>query len=181
MIASNCEQLEIFIDDGHVTTGLPALGNPLYSNLAHPPFFVTIPGVSAPSVLHIRGYVGGQQVTELLMSSDTSQDHLGMHADDSVILADGSDMTRVVFRAQDIYGNQRRYTEDEVTLNLDGPGVLIGDNPFAFGEYGGLGAVWVRSISRQPGTITLTAVHPDLGKARVQIRSQWVDAGDVPV
>jgi len=181
MIASNCEQLEIFIDGGHVTTGLPARDNPLYSNLARPPFFVSIPGVSAPSVLHIRGYVGGQQVTELLMSSDTSQDRLGIHADDSVILADGSDMTRVVFRAQDVYGNQRRYTEDDVTLSLDGPGVLIGDNPFAFGEYGGLGAVWVRSISRQAGTITLTAVHPDLGKARVQIRSQWVDSGDVPV
>ena len=181
MIASNCEQLEIFIDGGHVTTGLPALDNPLYSNLAHPPFFVTIPAVDAPAVLHIRGYVGGQQVAEVQMSSDISQDRLGIHADDSVILADGSDMTRLVFRAQDIYGNQRRYTEDEVTLVLEGPGVLIGDNPFAFGEYGGLGAVWVRSIARQAGTITVTAVHPALGKARVEVRSQWVNPGDVPV
>jgi beta-galactosidase len=181
VICSNCEQLEIFIDDGHVTTGLPAVDNPLYSNLKYPPFLVSIPVTDNPAVLYIRGYVGGQQVAELKMSSDTSQDRLGMTVDDSVILADGSDMTRVVFRAQDAYGNQRRYTSGDVTLSLDGPGTLIGDNPFGLGTYGGLGAVWVRSVSQQPGTIAVTAEHPELGRARVHLRSQWVDAGDAPV
>jgi beta-galactosidase len=181
VICSNCEQLEIFINGGHVITGLPATENPLYSNLPYPPFLVSLPSVDAPSVLHIRGYVGGEQVTDVQMSSNTDYDYLGMSADDAVILADGADMTRVVFRARDAYGNQRRYNRGDVTLSLDGPGVLIGDNPFAFGSYGGLGAVWVRSVSQQPGTITLTAVHPELGRARVHIRSQWVDPGDAPV
>jgi beta-galactosidase len=181
VICSNCDHLEIYVNGGHVTTAVPATGNPLYSNLQYPPYLVSIPAVDGPAVLHIRGFVGGRQVAEVQMSSDPSQDRFGMTADDSVIQADGSDMTRVVFRAQDAYGNQRRYTSGSVTLSLDGNGVLIGDNPFALGTYGGLGAVWVRSVPKQPGTIAVTAEHPELGRARVHIRSQWVDTGDAPV
>ena len=58
-----------------------------------------------------------------------------------------------------------------VTLTLTGPATLIGDNPFAFGDYGGLGAVWIRSLAGQPGTITLAASQPELGQAEVQVRS----------
>jgi beta-galactosidase len=78
----------------------------------------------------------------------------------------------VVFRAIDAYGNQRRYGSGQVTLTLSGPATLVGDNPFAFGQYGGLGAVWIRSQAGQPGAVTLTASHPQLGQAEVQVRSE---------
>jgi len=84
----------------------------------------------------------------------------------------GSDATRTVFRAVDAYGNQRRYGSGQVTLTLSGPATLVGDNPFAFGQYGGLGAVWIRSQPGQPGAITLTASHPLLGQAEIQVRSE---------
>jgi beta-galactosidase len=90
-------------------------------------------------------------------------------------------MTRVVFRAVDAYGNQRRYRNGEVTLDVAGPGVLVGDNPFAFGEYGGLGAVWVRSVAGAHGTITVTAAHESLGGASVRIQTQGNDSANVPV
>jgi beta-galactosidase len=77
----------------------------------------------------------------------------------------------VIFRAVDQYGNQRREDAGQVTLAMDGPGVLVGDNPFEFGTYGGLGGVWVRSVNGQRGTITLTATHPQLGQAHVTVRS----------
>ncbi|HYB16353.1 MAG TPA: glycoside hydrolase family 2 TIM barrel-domain containing protein [Streptosporangiaceae bacterium] len=179
MIASNCEQLEIFIDGVHLTTARPAFGSPLYGGLEHPPFLVSFPvrpGVSAPELL-IAGYVGGQQVAELRMSSDPAHDTLAMAADDAAISADGSDATRVVFRAVDSHGNQRRYRIGEVTLTLSGPATLIGDNPFAFGAYGGLGAVWIRSLAGQPGIITLGASAPDLGLAEVQVRSLPAEPG----
>ena len=48
--------------------------------------------------------------------------------------ADGSDATRVVFRAIDAFGNQRRYRSGQVALTLSGPAKLLGDNPFEFGE-----------------------------------------------
>jgi beta-galactosidase len=173
MIASNCERLEIFVNGAHVTTGLPATGPSLYGHLPYPPFLVTLP----PRVrgtkpeLMIEGYVAGQQVTDLRMSSDPAGDTLALTVDDATIVADGSDATRAVFRAVDKYGNLRRYPAGEVTLTLTGPATLVGDNPFAFGAYGGLGAVWIRSLPGQTGTIILAASQPELGQAQVQVRS----------
>jgi beta-galactosidase len=172
MIGSNCERLEIFIGGAHVTTGRPATGTPLYGDLAYPPFLVNLPArmPSGRPDLMIEGYVGSQQVTELRMASDPAGDTLAMTVDDATIVADGSDATRAVFRAVDKYGNLRRYPAGEVTLTLTGPAVLVGDNPFAFGAYGGLGAVWIRSRPGQTGTITLAASQPELGQAQVQVR-----------
>ncbi|MGO8891162.1 MAG: glycoside hydrolase family 2 protein [Streptosporangiaceae bacterium] len=173
MIASNCEQLEVFIDGRHVASALPAFGSPLYSGLVHPPFLVHLPKhiPDATPELLVQGFVGGRQVAQLRMSADPAGDALGMAVDDGTITADGSDATRAVFRAIDAYGNQRRYGSGDITLTLSGPATLVGDNPFAFGQYGGLGAVWIRSLAGQPGAITLTASHPLLGQAEVQVRS----------
>ena len=168
MIASNCQRLEIFVNGAHVTTGLPATGPSLYGDLAYPPFLVHLPARvpgTMPDLL-IEGYVGSQQVTEFRMSSNLSGDTLAMAVDDAAIVADGSDATRAVFRAVDEYGNLRRYPAGQVTLTLTGPAALVGDNPFAFGDYGGLGAVWIRSLPGQTGTIILAASQPELGQAR---------------
>ena len=174
MIASNCERLEVFVGGNHVASALPAFGSPLYSGLIHPPFLVHLPKQSpnaAPELL-IQGFVGGRQVAQARMSANPSGDVLAMAVDDTTITADGSDATRAVFRAIDAYGNQRRYGSGQVALTLSGPATLVGDNPFAFGQYGGLGAVWIRSLAGQPGAITLTASHPLLGQAEVQVRSE---------
>jgi beta-galactosidase len=173
MIASNCERLEIFINGAHVATGRPAAGASPYGHLAYPPFLVHLPARPPGRMpeLMIEGYVGSQQVTELRMSSNPAGDTLAMSVDDATIVANGSDATRAVFRAIDQYGNLRRYPAGEVTLTLTGPAALIGDNPFAFGDYGGLGAVWIRSLAGQTGTITLAASLPQLGQARVELRS----------
>jgi beta-galactosidase len=179
MIASNCQRLEIYIGGVHVTTGLPATGSPLYGDLPYPPFLVQLPAripAALPELL-IEGYVGSQQVTQVRMSSNPAGDTLAMAVDDATIVADGSDATRAVFRAVDEYGNLRRYPAGQVTLALTGPAMLVGDNPFAFGDYGGLGAVWIRSLAGQPGTIALGASHPQLGQAQVQLQSVSVSRG----
>ncbi len=171
MIASNCDRLEVAVGGGAVTA-LPASDSPRYRNLPYPPFLVQLPvgpETLAPPDLVIRGYAGGRQVAQIRMSADTTRDRLAVSADDRTITADGSDATRVVFRAVDAYGNQRRYFTGQVTLTLSGPGTLIGDNPFDFGGYGGLGAMWVRSVARRPGVITVSAEHPALGQGDVQI------------
>jgi beta-galactosidase len=173
MIASNCERLEIFVNGAHVITGLPAAKASPFGDLPYPPFLIQFPAWAPRTTpeLMIEGYVGNQQVTELRMSSDPAGDTLALAADDATIVADGSDATRAVFRAVDKYGNQRRYPAGEVTLTLTGPATLIGDNPFAFGAYGGLGAVWIRSLPGQTGAITLAASQSELGHAQVQVRS----------
>lgn len=170
MIASNCERIDVFVDGQHAGTGQPVLDAALYGHLAYPPTLVdlTVTGNDRPE-LRIEGYVGGQQVAVVRMSADPAGDHLGMSIDDAVIEGDGCDATRVVFRALDAYGNQRRYRTGEVRLQVDGPAELIGDNPFALGAYGGLGAVWVRSRPGTSGPVRVTARHPELGQAQVQL------------
>jgi beta-galactosidase len=174
MIASNCDRLEVFIGGIHVASARPATGAPMFGGLARPPFLVHLPSRlpnPAPDLL-IQGFVGNRPAARVQMSAHPASDALAMTVDDTVISADGSDATRVVFRAIDKYGNQRRYRSGEVMLNLSGPAMLVGDNPFAFGQYGGLGAVWIRSLAGQPGPITLTASHPLLGQAEIQLRSE---------
>ena len=61
------------------------------------------------------------------------RDRLALTADHPAIQADGTDTTRLTFRAVDAYGNQRPHVTGDVTLSLTGPGQLDGDNPFPLG------------------------------------------------
>jgi beta-galactosidase len=177
MIATNCDHVEVSGPSLLAAHGPDAA----YAHLSYPPVFATLSGTSSGPIgeLRITGFLGGQQVTEVRMSSDAASFRLALAADDDEIIADGSDATRVVFRAVDAYGNQVRYRHGDVTLKLTGPGTLVGDSVFPFGAYGGLGAAWVRSRYDREGTITLTATHPELGPAQVSIRAAKSDS--VPI
>lgn len=164
MIATNCERLEVFLGGRHLTTALPDRVN--YPNLAYPPVVVDLTISEAErSELRIDGYVADAIAASLRMSSDPSKDRLELTLDDVSIEADGSDATRLTFRAVDAYGNQRPYATGDVLLSLAGPAQLIGENPFAFGAFGGVGGAFVRSLTNQPGSVTVTASHPSLGQA----------------
>jgi beta-galactosidase len=164
-IATNCDRLELFVDGRHLGTALPDTDG--YPNLACPPAFadLSVPGTGLPE-LRIDGYVGTTLAATVTMASDPARDRLGLTVDDSSIVADGSDTTRVTFRALDAYGHQRPYVTGDVTLALTGPGILVGDNPFAFGTDGGVGGAFVRSTVGGTGRVTVTATHPVLGSAR---------------
>jgi beta-galactosidase len=168
MIATNCDRLEIYVAGAHFATGAPDTEQ--LGRLAYPPVFadLTVDGAGNPH-LRIDGYLRGRLVTSVRMSADTAQDRLALAADDSSIQADGTDTTRLTFRAVDAYGNQRRRATGRVTLSLSGPGVLIGDNPFEFGAYGGVGGAFVRSEPGRPGRVIITARHPALGQATVRV------------
>ena len=170
LLANNCESVQVFVGDSHAGSGQPMLDSELYGHLDYPPTLLDL-RVSPDDhpELRIEGYVGGEMVAMIRMSSDPAGDHLALTADDLQITDDGSDATRLVFRAVDAYGNQRRYAIGEVALRVDGPGELVGDNPFAFGEYGGLGAVWLRSRPGRTGLVTVIAEHPTLGRAQIQV------------
>lgn len=71
-----------------------------------------------------------------------------------------------MFRIADEFGNLRRWSTAAITFAVDGPGELIGDNPFSLI---GAGAVWLRA-GRQAGLVRLRATHPTLGVCTVEIR-----------
>jgi beta-galactosidase len=168
MIATNCDRLEIYLAGEHFATGTPDTGR--FGGLPYPPVFadLTVDGSGRPE-LRIDGYLAGQQVASVRMSADPSGDRLALTCDHPAIQADGTDTTRVTFRAVDAYGNQRPGAGGDVTLSLAGPGQLIGDNPFPFGTYGGAGGAFIRSIPGHTGTVTVTASHGTLGSSTAQL------------
>jgi beta-galactosidase len=176
MIATNCERLEIYIAGKHVVTGTADRKG--YPSLAHPPVLadLTADGVARPE-LRIDGFIGTALVATALMSADTSRDRLVLTADDTSIQGDGADATRLTFRALDAYGHQRPYVTGTVELALTGPATLVGDNPFAFEEYGGVGGAFVRSQPGRTGLVTVTARHVTLGQAVARVTVGRPDAG----
>jgi beta-galactosidase len=170
MLATNCERLVISVGGVVFATVTPDTAD--YGNLPYPPAIVdlTIPNGSTLPDLRVDGYIGSRLVTTLQMSSNPAGDHLGLVVDDASIVGDGTDATRVTFRALDAYGNQRPYVSGNVTLGLRGPAELVAQNPFAFGTYGGVGGAFIRSRAGRTGKVTITASHPTLGHASGQLR-----------
>ena len=180
MICSNCDRLELLVGGDHFATLQPDTAQ--YPHLAYAPSFADFSGVgaSARPELRIDGYVGGTKVASRSFSADTNSDYLALRADDTELIGDGVDTTRVEFRAVDRFGAPRPYVTGDVTFSVAGPAVLLGDNPFAFGDTGGVGAVWLRTLPDSPGTVTLRAHHGTLGDAEVQLRVQQSTPGGTP-
>ena len=180
LIASNLDELKLYVGSTLSVTLTPDTVG--YGHLPYPPTFAdfsTIDGSGLPE-LRIDGYLNGIRVATRLFDADPSHDRLELTADDQVIDADGSDATRVVFRAVDRYGNARPYAGGLVTLEIAGPAVLVSDNPVDFAATGGVAAAWIRSLPGSPGTVVVRASHPSLGTAMVTIKIRAVPNGQAP-
>jgi beta-galactosidase len=176
LIATNCDELKLYVGGRHLATVAPDRQD--YPSLAYPPVVtdLTVDGSGRPE-LRIAGYVGGRHVATVRMSADTARDRLSLTADDTSLSADGADATRLTFRAVDAYGHQRPQVTGSVALDLRGPATLVGDNPFPFGEYGGVGGAFVRSQAGRTGLVVVTARHPALGHATVRLTVGGPSAG----
>ena len=168
-IFSNCDRLELWVNGRRHATVLPDRTN--YPHLKHPPFFadLNLDGAARPE-LRIDGYVGDRLALSRSFSADARQDRLAFQADDAELIGDGADATRLVFRVTDKFGAPRLFAGGTVALQLAGPGVIVGDNPFPLADTGGVGAVWIRTVPGGAGRIRVTATHSSLGGKSVEIR-----------
>jgi len=174
MICANLDRLEVYVGGGHFATVTPDTAH--YPHLAYPPSFADFRGVDGSSLpeLRIDGYLGPDLVASRSLAADPSGDVLSLASDHAEIDGDGADATRLEFRAVDRYGAPRPYVTGQVTFDIEGPAVLVGDNPFDFAAAGGAAAVWIRSRPGSPGTVTVRASHPGLGRAVTQVRVREV-------
>ena len=161
-IFSNCDRLELLVNGQRYSTLYPDSAN--YPNLKHPPFFVDlyVDGSHYPE-LRIDGYIGKDLALSRSFSSDAARDRLALEADDRELIGDGSDATRLVFRVVDKFGANRAFAGGSVTLQIAGPGIIVGDNPFSLAESGGVGAVWIKSLPDSAGEVRVIAKHPAFG------------------
>jgi beta-galactosidase len=170
MVCSNCEHLEVYLDGTHLATVRPDRAR--FPHLAYPPSFVDLTVNEGLPELRIDGYVGGRLVLSRTFASDPAGDRLLLQSDDDDLVADGADTTRVMIAATDRYGSLRPFTEGDVYLEVSGPGLLVGESPFALADAGGAGAVWIRTLAGQAGTIRLLASHARLGTAPATLVSR---------
>ena len=164
VVCSNCDHLKFYIADKLVAEVDP--NRKTYAHLRYAPFVADLSkGVENWGDLRIEGYIQGKQVISKTMSGRGTDQKFALLPDDTELKADGADTTRVVLRVADEFGAIRPFANDAIKLEIEGPAEIIGDNPFAL--IGGTGAVWIRA-QEQPGTVKLTATHPQLGRQTVQ-------------
>jgi beta-galactosidase len=161
-VCSNCDHLKFYVGDKLVAEADP--DRQTFGNLPHPPFHVNLKDMGT-SDLRIEGYIGGRKVADKKYSAAGFDQQFVIAADDTSLLADGSDTTRVTFRIADEFGNLRRYSTAAIAFNIDGPAEIIGENPFSV--VGGCGAIWIRA-KQQSGTVVLKATHPVLGSKEIR-------------
>jgi beta-galactosidase len=172
VVCSNCDHLKFFIADKLVAEADPNKAE--FQHLRFAPFFADLSQVVRNwGDLRIEGYIQGRQVISKTLSGKGVDQKFALLPDDTRLNADGADTTRVVIRVTDEFGAIRPFANDAIKLELQGPAEIIGDNPFAL--IGGTGAIWIRA-KEQPGTATLTASHPILGKETLHLEIAAVPA-----
>ena len=168
IVFSNCTEVEVFI--GEKCIGRYQADHKTFPNLKYPPFKIDITELvwgSSYEDLRVVGYFDDEAVVEQQIDSTGLPAKLVLEADDNILKADSRDMTRIVFKITDRFGNVLPYSHQVVTFDYDGPGNLIGENPFAL--VGGQAALYVRTID-QAGKLTITAHTRGLNSASVTIQ-----------
>jgi beta-galactosidase len=165
LVSSNCDHLKFYVNGKLMTEADPDRTE--FPHLKYAPFSADLGLVRGDwGDLRIDGYIAGKQVISRSFSGRGVDSKFVALADDTSLLADGADTTRVVLRVTDEFGAVRPFAADSIRFELTGPAELIGDNPFAL--VGGAGAIWIRA-KESPGKVRLTAHHPVLGAQHVDL------------
>ena len=169
LIFSNLEKLELRIDGKLHSVLYPDRAG--FPHLKYPPFLadLMVDSLRKPE-LRIDGYSGRTLVLSRSLSADPASDRLLLQAEDSAIRNDGSDATRLVFRVVDKFGAPRLFAGGSVAFAVQGPGVIVGDNPFDLAASGGVGAVWIKAKPGSRGRIRISAHHSSLGGRLMEIQ-----------
>jgi len=165
VVCSNCEHLKFYIDDKLVADVDP--DRKQFAHLKYAPFVFELGELFHKwGDLRIEGYIQGKLAITKRLSGRGVDTKFLLLPDDSELMADGADSTRVVLRVTDEFGAVQPFANDAIKLELEGPAQIIGDNPFSL--VGGTGAVWIRA-QQTPGTVRLKAIHPSLGTQEAAI------------
>jgi len=164
LVSSNCEHLKFYINGKLVAEADP--DRKQFPHLKYAPFSADLAnGLSDWGDLRIEGYINGKQVISRSFSGRGADQKFVVAPDDTTLLADGADSTRVVLRVTDEFGAIRPFAADAIRLQISGPAEIVGDNPFTL--VGGQGAIWIRALE-VAGKAKLIAQHPVLGVQQVE-------------
>ncbi len=166
VVCSNCDHVKLYIADQMVAEADP--DRKQFAHLRYAPFVIDLNELFHKwGDLRLEGYIDGKLVITRKFSGKGVDAKFGLLPDDTSLMADGADTTRVVLRVTDEFDNIRPFANDAVKFEIEGPAEIIGDNPFAL--IGGTGAIWIRA-KQEAGSVRLTATHPQLGKQQLEFQ-----------
>jgi beta-galactosidase len=165
-VCSNCDHLKVYYD-GKLKLEVDP-DRVQFANLAYPPFIMRLNDLPLNpwGDLQIDGFINGNKVISRTLSGSGVDAQLLVEPDDLTLIGDGTDVTRVLLRVADKFGNTQQFASGSVVLSIEGPGEIIGENPF--GLVGGAGGIWIKT-RQAAGTIRLTAKHQYLGEKQISI------------
>jgi beta-galactosidase len=166
-ILSNCDHLKLFYNGAPYAELDP--DRKTFPHLPHPPFMADLNRnrFDRWGDLKMEGYVAGKLVITRTLSGRGVDAQFHVEPDDRELIGDGSDATRILLKVTDDYGNIRQFASGAIVLSIEGPGEIVGENPFSL--MGGVGAVWLKAMP-SAGVIKLTAHHQYLGTKTVEVR-----------
>jgi beta-galactosidase len=167
LVSSNCDHLKFYVNGKLIAEADPDRAQ--FPHLKYP-LFSAVPSRDQDigwGDLRIDGYIQGKQAISRSFSGKGVDRKFALLPDDTSLIADGADTTRVVLRVTDEFDAIRPFADDAIRFELTGPAQLVGDNPFVL--VGGTGAIWIRA-AEQAGTVQLTAHHPNLGAQQITLQ-----------
>jgi beta-galactosidase len=165
-VCSNCDHLKVYYDGKLKLEVDPDRAQ--FAHLAYPPFLLKLDDLPLNpwGDLQIDGFINGKKVISRTLAGSGADAQLLVEPDDLTLIGDGTDVTRVLLRVADKFGNTQQFASGSVVLSIEGPGEIIGENPF--GLVGGAGGIWIKT-KQASGTIRLTAKHQYLGEKQISI------------
>lgn len=170
IVFSNCDEIVAYVGGDKQGTFKPDTLN--FPGLPHAPFQLTgLGGVLAQprGDLRLVGYINDQPVAEQSIAADGLPHALTLQVDDTELNADGSDMTRLIFKIVDQYSNPLPYAISIIHFEVEGEADIIGANPFPL--IGGQAAIYVKA-RRNPGDITIRAQSSNLPSAEIKLTTR---------
>jgi len=165
LVSSNCDHLKFYVADKLIAESDP--DRTQFPHIKYAPFTAELGShINLWGDLRIEGYIAGKQVISRSFSGKGIDQKFTLLPDDTKLLADGADTTRIVLRVTDEFDAIRPFANDAISFELSGPATLIGDNPFSL--IGGTGAIWIRA-TEQPGNVRLTAHHRNFGAQHIEL------------
>jgi beta-galactosidase len=132
LVSSNRDNLKFYLKSQLIANAQP--DREQFKSLRYPPFFPNFTKVNPSSLradLRIDGYIKGKMVLSRSYSGRGLDQKFALLPDDTTLISDGADTTRVVLRVTDEFDNIRPYAGNPILYTLEGAAEIIGDNPFA--------------------------------------------------
>ncbi|MCK9525777.1 MAG: glycoside hydrolase family 2 protein [Limnochordia bacterium] len=174
VILTNCDYVDVFLAGQEVGRFYP--DRERHSGLEYPP--VVIEAIDNVGVWgstwfdgEFVGYHDGQEIARKKFVKNPVVTELILIADDTELIANGQDVTRIVMKVVDQAGNLLPYLSESLKLDITGPAEIIGPNQVPL--IGGCLATWIKTTN-EPGKVRVT-VSPstlNLASKTVDLTSQ---------